>query len=423
MSLSSRVSTHSNVEFPPGRLLVAFSGGEDSLYLLSIVPKERAFPVYVNHNLRTKDELDREIDLNRKNAEALGFSLTVVDIRKGMIEEVAKRERIGIEAAARKLRYEALSSFDCSYILTAHHQDDLVEGFLMRIMDGSPLSRLSSIRYTNGRILRPLLYLKKSEIKSGVKKLGLTPSIDSTNCEKKYRRNAIRYNLLPLLSQNEKDIITNISRNIEEYNSRIHDIPYEVGTYITFSRLLFLNANPTEMENLIYKIYLYSGIKGRVSRKEIKRCTESILEGRKFQDSHLFLFIRGDLCSVYFPIPMFAFQFCSSLKFLGYKIERGSLLDEKDLRIDFSLVKKPLILRPSLPLDQIELKDGKKSVRELERELKIPYSFVLEDRIGIIAFFSRALGGRDRLSRRFLEKGGERVILTQNEILSTNELH
>ena len=81
MSLSSRVSTHSNVEFPPGRLLVAFSGGEDSLYLLSIVPKERAFPVYVNHNLRTKDELDREIDLNRKNAEALGFSLTVVDIR------------------------------------------------------------------------------------------------------------------------------------------------------------------------------------------------------------------------------------------------------------------------------------------------------------------------------------------------------
>ena len=131
--------------------MVAFSGGEDSLVLLALAPKDRTHALYVNHNIRSREELSKEIENNKKNARALGYELEVAEISEGEVERKAREEGIGTEAAARMLRYEILLSRDADYVLTAHHQDDLVESFLMKIEDKSPFYRLNSIRKANGR--------------------------------------------------------------------------------------------------------------------------------------------------------------------------------------------------------------------------------------------------------------------------------
>ena len=172
--------------------MVAFSGGEDSLVLLALAPKDRTHALYVNHNIRSREELSKEIENNKKNARALGYELEVAEISEGEVERKAREEGIGTEAAARMLRYEILLSRDADYVLTAHHQDDLVESFLMKIEDKSPFYRLNSIRKANGRIYRPLLYTPKSLINRLALTLSLTPSIDSTNFDLGYRRNWIR---------------------------------------------------------------------------------------------------------------------------------------------------------------------------------------------------------------------------------------
>lgn len=128
-----------------GRLLVAFSGGEDSLFLLyvlsSLAPKRTA-ALYVNHNLRGEEELEREMELNRKNALELGVPFDIITIPPGEIRKASSERNIGLEAAARDARYRALRLYadehGFDYILTAHHMDDQTETVLMRMMEHSP---------------------------------------------------------------------------------------------------------------------------------------------------------------------------------------------------------------------------------------------------------------------------------------------
>ena len=173
-----------------GRLLLAFSGGEDSLYLLyllSILAKDRAVALYVNHNIRAKEELVRELEQNKKNASILDIPLVIKTIEEGLLKRLAKSDKCGLEAAARKERYKILFSYaeenGFDYILTAHHEDDQVETLLMRMLSSAPFWAWGGIRERDGILFRPLLRVAKSEIKKAIKELGLTASEDSTNCD------------------------------------------------------------------------------------------------------------------------------------------------------------------------------------------------------------------------------------------------
>ena len=122
--MSYRELILSRLQIPSdGDLVLAFSGGSDSLALLSLLPPERTTAVYVNHNIRGQAELEREIELNRRNAERFFIPFKVLTVERGKVEELARGGRMGIEAAARRLRYSLLSTIKGSYILTAHHQD------------------------------------------------------------------------------------------------------------------------------------------------------------------------------------------------------------------------------------------------------------------------------------------------------------
>jgi tRNA(Ile)-lysidine synthetase-like protein len=193
---------------------LAFSGGLDSTVLLDILQRvvgnEKLRAVYVCHNLRPKEELEREISLIKNTCRARSVRLTLVHIREGAIAGYAKKAGCGIEAAARHFRYHALvrtaRRWGISTIITAHHADDHLETFLMRLVRGGSLGSLAGIsasrtldKNSGVRVLRPLLQIERRELHDYAEKKGLVWSEDSTNEETVFLRNRVRHLLIPHL--------------------------------------------------------------------------------------------------------------------------------------------------------------------------------------------------------------------------------
>lgn len=395
-----------------GNLVLAFSGGSDSLALLSLLPSERTMAVYVNHNIRSQEELEREIELNRRNAERFCIPFEVLHIERGRVEELAREGRMGIEAAARRLRYALLSKVEASYILTAHHLDDQVETFLMRISSCSPVYSLEGIRYCDGRIIRPLLNVPKSWIMGYLDEQGLEYSSDSTNSDLSYERNRIRHLVLPFLTDGQKDLISCICRNAGLLRRKGKEIIlFRNPGFVFFSFDDYSAAPVWWREKAVFDINHYFGYAKRLSRNEFSKIDAFLLDKSvsHFETSRFSIFKRHGMIRFFSPAFHFVTVFDPSGTFvpgffLSAKEDNGG--DLKMLCIDFSCVQGTLVLRTDRLLDEIELKEGIKRISELKKEYGIPYCYVLEDKEGLVAVLSSFLGGRDRLSRRFLGKKG-----------------
>ena len=399
------------LEIPQGKLLLAFSGGSDSLFLalmLSVLAPGRTEALYVDHGLRDRKELDREIALNRKNAALLSIPLEISVIPEGIIKEEALRGNSGIEAVARKERYRILfekarrEGFD--HVLTAHHRDDQAETVLMRMLEASPFWSYQGILKEDGLLFRPMLNVAKSTILSVLRSSGLEWSEDSTNADTGYLRNNVRHNLLPLLSEETKDNLCNIAANVASFRRRFPSLkPLHDCWFTSISREDFLNALPFQREEFIYKTMSVKGYSGRISRRIVSAVTELAEKGKGRIEMAGFYFYSSKTLITVFP-PLYDF----SLTWNGECITSQKLSlcsavpDDLTLIIDENKLERPVVLRNSREGDRIELKDGWKRVSELEKEQRVPYSLLLEDRRGVVAYFARFLGGRDRLSSRFL---------------------
>lgn len=402
----------SSIIIPEGRLALAFSGGSDSLALLSLLPKERSIAVYVNHNLRDEKELEKELDLNAENAMRFGIPLKIITLEKGSVSDLAQKERIGLEAAARKLRYEKLLSLDVDYVMTAHHKDDQAETIIMRILSGSPIYKMEGIRRQNGRIFRPLLTVSKDVINGYLKEENLSYSFDSTNDDIRYKRNYIRHNILPLLSEKEKDMLSSIALNMQKANERGEDIQITEGEAFSFSRSDYISSNPLKRAEVFYKINGELGYSSRLPRGIIKNADRSIVNSTSFFCDRFILKTNDDDVKVFRKRDSLLLDGCNSFNYqnLVYKVNTEKW-DEKTLKIDFKSLSYPVVFRLSRSTDIIELKEGRKRLKELEKEYKVPYFFILEDRNGIIAVFARIFGAKDRLAKRLLNKDGVYVSL------------
>lgn len=393
------------------RFLVAFSGGIDSLYLLSILPKDRTTALYVNHNLRGEEELKKEIALNTKNAALLGIPIVIKEVERGLIEREARLKNIGVEAAARNIRYSILSHYreenNFDYILTAHHRDDQCETLLMRMLSFSPFWAWGGIREKDGNILRPILNTSKSEIREGVKGLGLVWSEDSTNSDTSFFRNNVRKNILPLLCEREKELLARIASNVA--NFKHSDIPLlHNSIFASFSIPLFLSANECERERLIFSLFSIFRIEKRVSRRfigELERVIENN-ERRVETDSVIFVITKNEV-RAYKKIEDFSFIF-SSLSSSYYPF----YLYENDSPLSLEIPESVLVgstIRKNRKGDSIELKDGRRKISSLNKEKKLPYSIVAEKNGEIVAYFASFFGERDRLSASLRGKKGIKV--------------
>ena len=203
-------------------LVVAVSGGPDSLALLDLLYqiKEqyrfRLLAAHLDHQLRLDSFKEEKVI----SAYCQNKSIELIN------EKWPKclQPIVGVEAAARKYRYDFLvkimRNYQGDYLLTAHHMDDLLENILLKfIRSGNPseMNSLKAISKMQGMtLLRPLLNVQKADLLEYDKKNHIPYVIDQTNNEDDTLRNKLRHHVIPLLKKENKQIGQNALRFSKE---------------------------------------------------------------------------------------------------------------------------------------------------------------------------------------------------------------
>ena len=199
-----------------GRYLIGLSGGADSVALLmTLLPDIRdgriaAEAVHVNHGLRGTESDDDE-KFCRELCEREGVPLTVyrADLQGKTDEDSARKARYGFFR-------EKYKAFKADGLILAHHADDQAETFLMRLTRGAGPEGLECMREDETvediRILRPMLRIRREEIRAALTEDGTGWREDSTNTDTAYLRNRVRQELIPALEAISESAVDKICR-------------------------------------------------------------------------------------------------------------------------------------------------------------------------------------------------------------------
>lgn len=186
---------------PEGRVLVAVSGGPDSVaLLLALIEAGREVAVgHVNHSLRG-DESDQDAAFVQELGTRLGVSVTV---ERADTRAEARRMHSSIETAARDFRYAALrkmlATWGGDFIATGHTQDDQAETVLMHLIRGSGAAGLGGMQRVQGRIVRPFLDVSRKAVLQWLAERGQPYRLDASNLDTQFTRNQIRAGVIPAL--------------------------------------------------------------------------------------------------------------------------------------------------------------------------------------------------------------------------------
>jgi len=189
------------------KILIALSGGPDSVFLLHFLNKySRKFKIsfaaiHINHRLREKAASADE-NFCKEVTQKLGIPFYSV---KKNVKAFAKRFKVSTEEAGRIVRYEEFGKLSVkegfTKIATAHIADDNAETVLLNLIKGTGLNGISGIPYSRGKIIRPLLVLTKEEIVQYLKFLKINYRTDLTNLQSEYERNFLRNEIIPLIKK------------------------------------------------------------------------------------------------------------------------------------------------------------------------------------------------------------------------------
>jgi len=192
------------------KIVVAVSGGPDSMCLLDILRKRqpKLIVAHVNYHLRGKDSLrDEKLVTNYCKQHNLTYKIKRI---KGLSLRTASEERL------RDLRYdffqEILKKYHFNRVAIAHTLDDQVETVLMRILRGSGLRGLQGMLAKREQIIRPLINYSRKDTLNYCKKHQVPYRIDRSNTNLKFFRNQVRLKVIPHLKKYSPDILTNLKR-------------------------------------------------------------------------------------------------------------------------------------------------------------------------------------------------------------------
>lgn len=192
-----------SIIIPNQKVLVALSGGADSVALLRILLSLNydCEAAHCNFHLRN-EESNRDEDFVKQLCKKLHVPLHITHFKT---KEYAAQKKISIEMAARELRYnwfaEIKEKCKATSIAVAHHQDDSVETMLLNLIRGTGINGLLGIRPRNGDIIRPLLCVNREEVITYLQSINQDYVTDSTNLQDEFTRNKIRLKLLPLMEE------------------------------------------------------------------------------------------------------------------------------------------------------------------------------------------------------------------------------
>ena len=197
--------------FVPGeRILIACSGGADSVALSHLLKelaprlRIRLGLIHFDHRLRRGSEKDSKFVKNL----ARHLGVPFYSGRRKLSQKIAEKG-LSPEESARKIRYKFFEAVArktrIKKIALAHHQDDQAETVLMRLLQGTGLRGLQGIRpmirMKGITFVRPLMGVKRVEIRDFLKKHSLAYREDATNRSVRFLRNRIRHRLLPFLEK------------------------------------------------------------------------------------------------------------------------------------------------------------------------------------------------------------------------------
>ena len=187
------------------RLIVALSGGSDSValvLLLQELAEHGEFTVvslaHLNHRLRCTAARDEQFCRELARRVGLPIDVESIDVRS-----YAATQRLSVEDAARRLRYDFLhrvaESVTADRIAVGHTRDDQAETFLYKLIRGAGLTGLGGIHPRRGRVVRPLLEVGRGDLRRYLESRGQSWVDDETNDDLSNPRNRIRHNVLPEL--------------------------------------------------------------------------------------------------------------------------------------------------------------------------------------------------------------------------------
>jgi tRNA(Ile)-lysidine synthase len=205
----------------PGSYVVAVSGGVDSMSLLHALHQAnmaadrpwQLIVAHLDHGIREDSVKDRQ--LVQATARRYGLPFTYREARLGAGTN---------EAEARTIRYDFLHQVQWAgrarAIVTAHHQDDVLETAILNVLRGTGRKGLTSLR-SRHNLERPLLEIPKHELMAYARDQGLQWREDSTNQNTDYLRNYVRHRLVPRFNESDRTHLLRIINDLRQTNQEL----------------------------------------------------------------------------------------------------------------------------------------------------------------------------------------------------------
>ena len=356
---------HLQEQFPQlfdAKLLVAISGGVDSVVLTHLCKESDLDISLVHCNFHLRDE---ESEGDENFILELGDALDLeVFVEHFDTKAYAEDKKISIQMAARELRYqwfeELRDSLSFDYVLTAHHADDNLETFFINLIRGTGLEGLSGIPKRNEFILRPLLPFSRESIETFAKNNHLSWREDSSNASSKYLRNKIRHEVMPVLRELNPQLLESFQKTqshlkksshlIEDYVSAIfprvaqetkYGYSFNIKMLKTLPHLkavlyeLFRTFGFTEWEDVYHLLDAQSGKVVLSKTHRLIKDREELLLTQLPQEQELQFRISDEEEVVMLPIGTFHFE----------QVERVEEVQTNCIYVDRNKLSFPLIVR------------------------------------------------------------------------------
>ncbi len=204
----------------PKHILLAISGGVDSMVMLDLLKKShhKIAVAHCNFGLR-KNDSDDDFHFVKDYCEVNNITFFENHFST---KKFAEENKLGIQEAARKLRYEwfdeLMIKHHFDFVATAHHLNDVLETLLFNIARGTGIAGLHGIPVKNKNIIRPLLFATKNDIENYADTHQIHFRNDVSNTSNKYSRNKIRNKIVPVLKE--------INPLLEEH---VHSLTQQIG--------------------------------------------------------------------------------------------------------------------------------------------------------------------------------------------------
>jgi len=275
------------------KLLVAFSGGADSVFLLQFLFKYKrrlginlaAF--HLNHKLRGSDaDKDAKFCKDYCSKKKIEFESTSRNVKL-----LAKKQKKSVEEAARELRYSELKKtaekLKADKIATAHNSSDNAETVLLNFTKGAGLKGSTGIPVHRENIIRPILCLTSDEIRSYLKSNNISYRIDKSNISVDFERNYLRKEIIPKLKNklnpkleekiaNTSRILKDVSEFIDKEVTRFAQTTVEYAGLKIKIDLKKLAENDSIINSIFFRTFLEKYFKIELSYDNIQTLLQLI---------------------------------------------------------------------------------------------------------------------------------------------------